>query len=364
MSCSSLHISSSRNASVILIKKLYIYKMTRRIKGIPYLEYIFFLALIVVVFIFYSFDRRNPGIKPYQIIFFLNFVWAALFVNYFLLPRFFYTKRYLEFLLYFCIVIAAVIFIEENILEKIYFPDTRGKIFLGVFFNLLGCLPTITILCGFKFAWDLLEKQSEVENLKSTIQESELQFLKSQINPHFLFNNLNNIYSLSIENSPRTPDMILELSAFLRYMLYECKAQYVPLEREIDQLTNFTNLSEMQIEGRGEVELNIENVKSEYQIAPLILTVFVENAFKHSSSSQSDDIFIAISIWMTDDDQFHFQCVNNYLSQSNVRDLANGIGLNNVKKRLELLYPHAHKLDIKQSEMRYAVNLTMTLNKI
>lgn len=342
----------------------YIYWMTKKIKGIPYLEYIFFLALILVVFIFYSFDRRNPGIRPYQVVSYLNLVWAALLVNYYLLPRFFYTKKYLRFLLYFCVVVAVVIFVEENILEKIYFPNTRGKKFLGVFYNLLGTLPTITILCGFKFAWDVLEKQSELENLKSTIQESELQFLKSQINPHFLFNNLNNVYSLSIENSPRTSEMILELSTFLRYMLYECKARYVPLKRELEQLQNFINLSEMQIEGRGEVELSIDDISSDYQIAPLILMVFVENAFKHSSSSQVDEISISIQIWMEAHNQFHFRCSNNYLSESNTKELSSGIGLKNVKKRLNLLYPQDHKLDIYQTDSHYEVNLILSLKKI
>lgn len=337
--------------------------MSRRIKEFPYLEYIFLTIVIVVVFIFYSFDRRHPGINPIQIVFFLNFVVGALFISYFLLPRYFYTKKYTQFIIYFCIVIALVIFVEEGILEKIYYPDTRAKYFLGVFFNLLGCLPSITIICAFKFAWDLLEKQSELENLKSTIQESELQFLKSQINPHFLFNNLNNIYSLAIEKSSKTPEMILELSAFLRYMLYECKARYVPLTREIDQLNSFIHLSQMQIEDRGDVEIEIENIESGYQIAPLILMVFVENAFKHSSSSQTDEISIQIKIWMTDDHRFHFECKNNYLEQSNVHDLSQGIGLENVKKRLELLYPNAHILKISRKNGHFEVDLTMLLNQ-
>lgn len=336
--------------------------MTKRIKKTPYLEYLFLTIVIVVVFIFYSFDRRHPGINPIQIVFFLNFVAAALIISYILLPRYFYKKKYFQFILYFAIVIALVIFVEEGILEQIYYPDTRGKRFLGVFFNLLGSLPSITIICAFKFAWDLLEKQSEVENLKSTIQESELQFLKSQINPHFLFNNLNNIYSLSIENSPRTPEMILELSAFLRYMLYECKARYVPLTREIDQLNNFIHLSQMQIEDRGMVEVHIDNIKPGYQIAPLILMVFVENAFKHSSSSQTDQISIEISIWMSEDNKLHFQCKNNYLDQSNIRDLSGGIGLENVKKRLELIYPNAHTLHILSTEGQFEVDLTILLN--
>lgn len=336
--------------------------MTRIKNFNKYLEYFSLFILIIVVFIFYSFDRRNPGIKTYQIVFFLNFVMAALFISYVLLPRFFYTKKYFQFIIYFSLVIAAVIYIEEEVLEKIYFPDTRGQHFLGVFFNLLGTLPTIAIICGFKFAWDLLEKQREVETLKSNIKESELQFLKSQINPHFLFNNLNNLYSLAIENSPKTPEMILELSAFLRYMLYECKARYVPLSREIEQLTNFINLSRMQMEGRGQVRFSTDNIMPGYRIAPLILMVFVENAFKHSSSSQINDILIEIKVWMTEEQDLHFLCRNNYLYQTNTEELTKGIGIENVKKRLNLLYPEAHQLDIEQSDTTYEVRLSMCLS--
>src|SRR5690606_30116230 len=174
--------------------------------------------------------------------------------------------------------------------------------------------------------------------------------------------NLNNIYALSIENSPKTSEMILELSAFLRYMLYECKARYVPLKREIDQLNNFIHLSQMQIEGRGTVEVDIEDIRPGYQIAPLILMVFVENAFKHSSSSQTDQILIQIKIWMTEDGKLHFQCKNNYLDQTNVPSLSEGIGLENVKKRLQLIYPNAHKLNIQSSEGLYEVDLVIELD--
>lgn len=337
--------------------------MTRKFKINSYLEYIFLGILIVVVFIFYSFDRRNPGIKPHQIIFFLNFVIGALIISYVLLPHYLYKKKYVSFILYFSLIIAAVIFVEEGILEQIYFPDTRGKRFLGIFFNLLGTLPTITIITGFKVAWDLLEKQNEVESLKSTIKESELQFLKSQINPHFLFNNLNNIYSHAIENSPQTPEMILELSAFLRYMLYECKARYVPLVREIEQLENFINLSKMQIEERGIVTFKTEGIQSDYRIAPLILMVFVENAFKHSSSSQVEHININVHVELDEKGVLHFSCINNYLSLSNTEEISEGIGLENVRKRLELLYPSAHDIKVNTTNQQYEVKLRLELKK-
>lgn len=326
-------------------------------------EVIFQIVLHLLVFIFYSFDRNQPQIEFHQIVFFLNYAFAGLIINYFLLPRFYFQKKPLQFFTYVIIVIAAVILIEEFVLEKIYYPDTRGMRFSNVFYTLLDVLPVITILSGFKFAWDALGKQKEVDELKAAVKESELQFLKSQINPHFLFNNLNNLYAYAIENSPKTPEIILELSGVLRYMLYECKEQYVPLRKEVDQLKNFIKISELQIEERGQVNFNTQNIKGAYQIAPLILSVFIENAFKHSTASQSDAILIAVNVELSAAGILDFVCKNSFQTQSNTNSLSKGIGLENVQKRLELLYPNAHQLNIKKSEHLFEVHLSLDLNK-
>jgi LytS/YehU family sensor histidine kinase len=315
----------------------------------------------VLVFLFYSFDRHQPNIELHQVIFFLNYAGAACLINYVLLPRFLYQNKQLEFFGYTALVILGVIMIEELVLEKIYFPDTRGKNFPGIFLTLLGILPVITILSGFKFAWDALRKQREVEELKGAMAESELQFLASQINPHFLFNNLNNLYAYAIEDSPRTPEIILELSSVLRYMLYECKSTYVPLSKEIAHLEHFTKLNQLQIEERGTVNFHTHNLQGGFQIAPLILIVFIENAFKHSQSSQSDHIEIEIGIEVSEQGQLDFFCENTFQKQANTEHLPHGIGLQNVQKRLKLLYPHAHQLDIRETEDQYSVHLSLQL---
>jgi LytS/YehU family sensor histidine kinase len=195
------------------------------------------------------------------------------------------------------------------------------------------------------------------------VKESELQYLKSQINPHFLFNNLNNLYSYAIDNSPKTPSIILELSSVLRYMLYDCKENFVPLAKEIEHLKNFTQLSELQIENRGQVEFNVENIRSGHRIAPLILNVFVENAFKHSTASQSEDISIKIHINVTEAGMLEFECVNSYRPLKNTDNLSHGIGLQNVKKRLQLIYPNAHTLSIQETDSLYSVQLNIELKK-
>lgn len=332
-------------------------------------ELIFQVILHFVVLIFDAYDRRHPRIEFHEIMFFSNHALGALVINYVLLSRYLYPKKYLQFFLYSLVTVFVVMLIEEAFLERIYFPDTRGRdAWRGIFgggamYTLMDVLPPIFILCGFKFAWDALRKQKEVEALTSVVRESEIQFLKSQINPHFLFNNLNNLYSYAIKNAPETPQIILELSEVLRYMLYDCKAPQVPLIREAEQLNNFVNLSKLQIQDRGTVNFKTKGELSEFHIAPLILIVFLENAFKHSTSSQSDKINIDIDLSVDAEGNMHFTCKNTYEKDSNVENLAGGIGLENVQTRLALIYSDAYDLKITKTDSDYLVSLTIDLNQ-
>lgn len=353
-----------------LLLNTYLRSMVQEVKTgfISSREFLFQLVLHCVVFIFYAFDSGHPHMEfhfeSYQLVFFLNYALANALISYVFLPQFFYRKKYWHFFGLTLLTVGGVIFLEEFVLEKLYFPGFRGANFPGIFFSLGQVLPIIVILSGFKFAWDALTKQREVDELKAIIKESELQFLKSQINPHFLFNNLNNLYAYAVENSPKTPSIILELSSVLRYMLYDCREKYVPLSKEIEQLKNFTELYELQIEERGVVNFNTHNIQGDYLIAPLILIVFIENAFKHSQTSQSSDISIDILIELSEDGRLEFHCKNNFLPMPNTNSAANGIGLENVKKRLQLLYPSAHHLNVRHTENYYEVRLSMQLKKI
>lgn len=339
--------------------------MTEKIKTSGWFskELIFQIVLHALVFVFYSVEKHQPTIEAYKVAFFLNYAVAAFFINYVLLPRFYYQKKTLQFFVSVLLTIVAVMVVEELVLERIYFSGKRADTFGGVFLTLTQILPIITILSGFKFGWDALGKQQEVDDLKIAVKESELQFLKSQINPHFLFNNLNNLYSYAIEQSPKTPKIILELSGLLRYMLYECKEDFVPLTKEVEQLENFINLSEMQIEERGTVNFSTKNIQSNFQISPLILIVFIENAFKHSTASQADDISIDVHLHLSESGTLNFICNNSFQPQSNTDSLSKGIGLENVKKRLELIYPNAHQLNIQNNNNIYEVRLSIDLTK-
>ncbi len=300
-------------------------------------------------------------IEEATIVSYLTYVFGATVINYFLLPKFFYTKKYVTFFISVGVVITTIIIFEELVLEPIYYPTTRAIHFPGILFNLLKITPTLVAFVGFKFAWDATIKQRELEQLQNIVKESELQFLKSQINPHFLFNNLNNLYSYALEESPKMPKLILELSGVLRYMLYDCKSPFVPLDVEIQQLENFIHLNELQIEERGYVSFEKGEFSAAYQIAPLILTVFVENAFKHSSSSQENNIEVMIKSEVTQEGNFIFTCENTFGKLSNTTSLSKGIGLENVKKRLALIYPNAHQLDIDIQESRFNVYLIIDL---
>lgn len=326
-------------------------------------ELTFRILLSVVVFIFYAYDKKSEQIEFHELVNFLNYAIVAFFINFIFLPKYYYKKKYLHFTISLTLITALAIILEEYVLEKIFYPDTRGMNFSNVFFTLVKGMPVVVILTGFKFAWDALLKQREVDNLKAAVKESELQFLKSQINPHFLFNNLNNLYAYAIENSPKTPDIILELSSVLRYMLYECREKYVPLAKEIDLVENFMRLNELQVEDRGKVKFEKHNIKPEFKIAPLILIVFIENAYKHSTASLTKDISIDVFINLNPKGELEFTCKNSYQPESNTDNLAKGIGLENVKKRLQLMYPHSHDLKITQNNGIYEVFLSVNLTK-
>lgn len=337
----------------------------------PYLkEIVYQTVIILVLLVSFSFelteDKQQSLYTMFtlsKVAFFSNYLVAALIINYVLLPVFYYRKRIVLFIVALALVLVVVILVDEFVLEKIFYPDTRGTHFPGLMFTLVETLPTIIIIVAFKLAWDSNRKQSELERLKGLMKESEIQFLKTQINPHFLFNNLNNLYAYAIDNSPKTPSIILELSAVLRYMLYDCKTDFVVLTREIQHLEDYVALHRLQIEHRGKIRFTKDIRCLNFSIPPLILIVFVENAFKHSTASQVTDIAVEISIDVSETGELTFVCKNNYSPNYQAIGLAKGIGLENVRKRLDLQYPNAHALAIQNDGNIFITTLSMQLKK-
>ncbi|OJJ21486.1 hypothetical protein BKI52_13145 [marine bacterium AO1-C] len=320
-------------------------------------------AFVVLFFLTKALDRHHSHLHNYDFYFFANYLVAVIMINYWLLPRFFYQKKYGLFTLGIVVTLTIVILIEELVLEKIFFPNSRGSSFPGVIHTLGEIAPTIIIFIGIKMGWDIHIKQKEMDKLKNLMSESELKFLKTQINPHFLFNNLNNLYSYALANSPQTPEIILQLSSLLRYMLYEGAKSEVPLAKEIKYLQDFVALQKLQIDERGTVNFNVKGNIDHQMIAPLILVVFIENCFKHSTSSQTEDIRINIDLEV-EEDMLHLYCSNTYSWEQNNDNIAKGIGLKNVQARLQLLYPKKHALVIKDQDNLYEVNLELALASV
>ncbi len=325
---------------------------------------VFVHALLWVLYLLATaYSRREPGLELYQLVFTFNYIIVVTLVNYVFLPRLFYRKRYKAFFGAVAAVLFASMLLEELVLEKIFFPDTRGDYF-NPYYALIQISTTVGFFGGFRLAWDYHFTTRAMETLEKEKAESQLNYLKSQINPHFLFNNLNNLYAYALEKSDKVPEMILGLSDILRYVLYESQGTYVSLGRELEQLKHYVALQRTQLEGRGSVTLAIDGEAEGYRIAPLLLFSFVENSFKHSHSSQLAHVNIAITVTVADG-RLLFVCTNPYedvyRDSQHPNGEAKGIGLKNVRERLQLLYADKHELTITEDGQTYTVALDVEL---
>jgi len=203
------------------------------------------------------------------------------------------------------------------------------------------------------------ENEKQKELLINEKVEAELHLLKSQVNPHFLLNTLNNIYALSLERAkPEISEMIMSLSEIIRYMLYETTPNFVPLSKELPYLKSYIELEKLRCEKTDGITVEFNCADNDRTIAPLLFIPFVENAFKHSRIVDEEKAWISISL-SSDDDRIHFSCKNSIPEQQFQKDKTGGIGLENVRKRLELIYPNDHNLSIKIENRIYIVDLTI-----
>ncbi len=241
---------------------------------------------------------------------------------------------------------------------RILLVHNQGLVFLGNF--LMVVLSTVlSIITGW---W---RYQQEKQQLLTQTMQSELRFLKSQINPHFLFNTLNNLYALTLKKDDRAPEIVLKLSEIMRYMLYECNERRVLLTKEIQYMENYLELERLRQPASTEIELETEGNISDQQIAPLLFIPFLENSFKHGVNHQiAPGGFVRARLKVADG-KLDFFIENSKpehlpkLEQPNRK--SGGIGLNNVRQRLRMLYPDNHKLEVLNEPMRYAVSLKLNL---
>lgn len=231
------------------------------------------------------------------------------------------------------------------------FPFFQGSYAIFLFVFTIG-----TCICVMQqwLTTEQTRKAVETEKLNT-----ELSFLKSQVNPHFFFNTLNNIYSLAVVGSPQTPSAIMRLSSIMRYILTDTQSDLVPLENEISFIRNYIDLQLVRLTDKVKVEFTTEGDISSKQIAPLLFISFIENAFKYGvSTKEHSEISIHLA---TTDDTISFTSVNNIVKTDNGIHETTGIGINNVKRRLQLLYPGKHTLVVAESGNTFTVQLDILL---
>jgi LytS/YehU family sensor histidine kinase len=224
--------------------------------------------------------------------------------------------------------------------------EFRSTLVLGIY----------TILMRLAIDWYVIQKQKA--ELITQNQASELALLRSQVNPHFLFNTLNNIYSLVYKKAEEAPEAVMKLSSIMRYMLYDATTDKVLLEKEIEYLQSFIELQKLRLRHKDYIELLIEGNADGRYIAPMLLIPFVENAFKHGDKS---GIRPGIRIRLTiESNRIVFEVKNRILKINSVSiDKIGGIGLNNIRRRLELLYPQKHSLEIIPEDTMFSIKLIL-----
>ena len=287
-----------------------------------------------------------------------------------LLPNYLLKKKYKEFLLY---TIYAGIFITCGVFMTVAF----GFVF---YFNLefqnmpaltksssviLVCVLLIVVIAsGIKILthnYKSLEKNKTLENkilqAQLQIKEQELKFLKMQIHPHFLFNSLNTIYGFALKKKDEAPEMILKLSNLLDYILYQVDKPKVSLQEEINHLEDYISLEEMRFHDTLQVSFKKENINTDVQIAPMLFIPFLENSFKHGKIVD-DKLEIRINL-LVENNMLNFEITNTSEKEENQRK---GIGLENIKKRLEMLYPEAHQLKVNEVENQFKIQLQIKID--
>lgn len=206
------------------------------------------------------------------------------------------------------------------------------------------------------------ERERVTQNLERISMETELKYLKSQINPHFLFNSLNSLYALTLTKSDKAPELVLKLSEILRYVLYEGGEKWVSLEKEISYLRSYLDLEQIRNGDRLRINFTINGSVNGKQVAPMLFLTFLENSFKHGIHRKTTSGFVDIEMNL-EEDELDFMIKNSKpkFKADALNGKVGGIGIENIRKRLNLLYPDKHRLEISDGSDDYNVKLHLTL---
>lgn len=289
-------------------------------------------------------------------------------IIYVLFPRYLNPSRYLHLVFGILILMVLTSVLSTVTVQWIVAPlrlimgtgRTQGIFFYSMMAGLRGATTFAGFATAIKLAKIWYMKQEAYQEIEREKLHAELQLLKSQVHPHFLFNTLNNLYSLTLQRSDQSPAVVLKLSELLRYMLYECNAVEVPLSKEITFLKNYIALEQLRYGSRLDMSVSITGDWPRKQIAPLLLIPFLENAFKHGTSQQLEQAWMHLDL-NVQGSTLKFKLINSYDTDQQRPAEVGGIGLQNVQKRLSLLYPGRHELRTVVEEETFMVILTLEL---
>ena len=291
---------------------------------------------------------------------------------YFLVPVFLWKRRYPQFAGMLLLLLTITSLLRFLIFVFIYNPIMRG---LNFYVNSVDQIAKNSIIQNFegpafvgflfitlKLFKDWQQKQKDNLDLRKENANAELLLLKAQIHPHFLFNTLNNIYSFTLDRSPQAKKMIKMLEDMLHYMIEECQQPLVSLEKEIAVLKDYFELERARYGNSMDMQFEVAGDYTDKVVSPLLMIPFVENSFKHGASKILREPWVKLFI-QADDDIVHFSLTNSKPAEEAVNH-NRGIGLANVKKRLELLYPDAHLLLIDSTKNTFTVNMQIPITRL
>ncbi|MBN8861348.1 MAG: histidine kinase [Sphingobacteriales bacterium] len=310
-------------------------------------------------------DRRDPDENGF---FLMNNLTGLLWIATFYLnarvftPLFIYTKKNIYYILtlvvLFSVIMVIHFFLFTHLIHNRPFILRRS---IGA--NLFPFLLAIAVSIVYRMIRDRNKTEKLLQQTQAETMKSELSFLRSQVSPHFMFNVLNNILALARLKSDQLEPTIFKLSTLMRYMLYETDEERVLLQKEIDYLNSYIDLQKQRIGGKVKLSIDILPAESHYEIAPMLLIPFIENAFKHGTAHVKDaQIDITMQVV---NDELNFVIRNRFdaLDSNEHKDKTAGIGLNNVMRRLKLLYPDKHNLLITKENGWFVVSLQINLQQ-
>lgn len=335
---------------------------------------LFWVCYIGMYTLIYGSIENEYGVEFFWAMAYLPLKILAAYVTiYFIIPRYFLQKKYVTATLLTILVIVIASFIQRILDFAVFYPMyyydwMSGSVFYipKILKTTLGIYPAVALAAFIKITKHFYNEESKSQELEQQKLRAELNFLKAQIHPHFLFNTLNNLYALTLKKSESSPEVVLKLSELLSYMLYECNSRAVTLHKELNLIENYIALEKIRYNDRLTVNYHVEGEVSKSQIPPMLLLPFVENAFKHGTSDSLDEVWVNIDIKV--EDQTLFFVVQNSNGNdpgaTGEFDYQKGIGLTNVNRRLELLYNGYYKLHTHDNSDDYKIELEIQLDKL